>query len=538
MSEVNIVIKAMNKAAPIFAKVKEDALKMVHGISGRPVTINTAAAKKAMGEVGKESDKAGKKLKEMAATPMGGLVASIGKIGKALAGLAVVGVIGAAIKKVQEWRDEWMMALERVAAAEVDFQKKIADAMQGDLPARRKAEEAELEKGLVHSGEVGAEGARLALRQKQESQMADERIANLQKELDGQIAISAAVQDAKSKLTGLEGTARVVAATMGKEFGEVAEVFSPDAGGMGVVLGSLMENKSSGEAVPGIVEGATRQREMAQRGIADARPVLEKHERKEQERAREIGLKQEELAAAKREKTEILRRHAAEMDVQTAAEERAFRLDRIRGLEKTVEDEMAEAQEFAGQATDWKAAATPGAKVPDWVAKEIVQATNPLADPETRDRMTMGVGVRETFREARRKSLMAGGMDSAEATRQAGMMGGVSSGPRAAGADRMVRVNEKGQETLLKTGILMKKSEADILKLQEKERAGLRLSPAELIKLRNAKAAKEAEGQLKAAEEAQRQLELLRVQAGIDARDTAINTGIIADLLIQNLTAR
>ena len=52
MSEVNIVIKAMNKAAPIFAKVKEDALKMFHGISGRPVTINTAAAKKAMGEVG------------------------------------------------------------------------------------------------------------------------------------------------------------------------------------------------------------------------------------------------------------------------------------------------------------------------------------------------------------------------------------------------------------------------------------------------------------------------------------------------------
>jgi hypothetical protein len=65
MAEINIVIKAANKAGAIFAKVKEDAIKMATGISGRPIQINTNSIKKSMAEVGKEADKASKKLKDM-----------------------------------------------------------------------------------------------------------------------------------------------------------------------------------------------------------------------------------------------------------------------------------------------------------------------------------------------------------------------------------------------------------------------------------------------------------------------------------------
>ena len=79
----------------------------------------------------------------------------------------------------------------------------------------------------------------------------------------------------------------------------------------------------------------------------------------------------------------------------------------------------------------------------------------------------------------------------------------------------------------------MKKSEAEILALKEKERRSLlkgggpRLSRAELIKLRNAEQAQEAGAQLDAAKKAQQELDNLRIQAGIDAKTTAINTGLI-----------
>lgn len=561
MSDVNIVIKAINKAAPIFARIKDDAIKMVQGISGRQVTINTAAAKKSIAEVGKEADKAGGKLKDMANTPMGGLIANIGKVGKALAGLAVVGAIGGAINKIREWREEWMMALERVAEAEVEFQKKISDAMKGDLPARRKREEAEMEKGIAREPEIKQDRARLVFRQKQEMDAADEKIAALEKELEGQIAVSAAATAAKESLTGLEGSARVLSATMGKEIGETLETFSSggvvgggiafEAGKGNGIAQQALETASIGiaspeakKAVASIVESASRQRELAERGMVDTRPVLEKHERKEQERAREIAVKQEELAAAKRAKTELTRQQAAELEKQAIIEERAMRLDRIAELEQAVEGEIEEAQRFADIAEEWKEAAKPGGEMSPRVAWEVAAASNPLAVPEMRDLATQGANVRAKIIEARALQIQReSGVSRDEAFRQALAMGGTSSGPRSTAADRMVRVNEKGQETLLKTGIIMKKSEAEILALREKERLasegkGPRLSRAEIIKLRNAMAAKEAEQQLKDAQKKQQELDMLRKQAGEAAKQTAINTRIIANLLIRNLTAR
>jgi hypothetical protein len=614
MAEINIVIKAANKAGAIFAKVREDAIKMARGISGRPVTINTTSINKNLQATGKEADKAAKKLKDMAGTPMGGLVASIGKVGKALAGLAVAGVVVAGINKIKEWREAWQMALERVAAAEVDFQKKIADAAKGDLPARRQRQEAEMEARIEGMPEKEQARERLAFRQETEVQGADEKIAALQAELNAQIAISAAATAAKESLSGLSGSWDVAAATMGKELGEIGEVFSAEAGGGG--MGALMVGPvvratedalksgpvsadmgaqpvtaaiapaaaaiaqptaaiaqpvtappaaaiaqpvtappaataialapatGKGGTVEKITDAAHLQRIAAQRGIADSRPVLERHERKEQERGREIAVTMEELDAAKRAKTELIKKQAAELEKQGVIEANAARLKSITTLEKAVEhhDEMAaKAADLAGQ---WKEAAQPGGKQSELVTQEIANATNPLQNKDLRDISTQGADVRSKFIAARTEALVSEKTPWHEAARQAQLLGGQATGPRAVNADRMVRVNDLGQETLLKTGRVMKKSEAEILALKEKERRSLakgggpRLSRAELIKLRNAEQAQEAGAQLDAAQKAQQELHDLRVQAGIDAKTTAINTGLIRDLLIDNLVAR
>jgi len=359
MAEINIVIKAANKAGAIFAKVREDAIKMATGISGRPVTINTTSINKNLQATGKEADKATKKLKDMAATPMDGLVASIGKVGKALAGLAVAGAIVGAINKVREWRDEWMAALEKVGKAEITFQRDIQNADKIDPGiANRKARMLALQGGATEQ----------QVDRKEELAAKSAEADALQKSIDDQVRMSAALNLAKNDLTGFMGSLKTIGAKTEKELEEFASTFAKEGGegpeiqkrmldlvqnfespemsaemgrvreaarvraeaaarGFSTATPSLEKHESpemSGET--GRVREAARvPAEAAARGFGTATPSLEKHERAAQERVRDIGVAQRRLNAVQQEMKQIEEANAVEDDIAKVKKENAAR---------------------------------------------------------------------------------------------------------------------------------------------------------------------------------------------------------------------
>ena len=321
MAEINIVIKAANKAGAIFAKVKEDAIKMATGISGRSIQINTTSIKKSMAEVGKEADKATKKLKDMAATPMDGLVASIGKVGKALAGLAVAGAIVGAINKVREWRDEWMAALEKVGKAEINFQRDIQNADKIDPGiANRKARMLALQGGATEQ----------QVDRREELAAKDAESDALQKSIDDQVRMSAALNLAKNDLTGFMGTLKTLGAVGEKELEEFAAMFTKEGGGAEIErrMLDLVQNFESPEMsgeMGRVREEARVQAEAAARGFSTATPSLEKHERAAQERLRDIGVAQRRLNAVAQEKKIIEEANAEEDRIAQLKKENAAR---------------------------------------------------------------------------------------------------------------------------------------------------------------------------------------------------------------------
>jgi hypothetical protein len=265
-----------------------------------------------MGEVGKEADKAGKKLKEMADTPMGGLVANIGKIGKALAGLAGVGLVGAAINMVREWRDEWMAALEKVGKAEIDFQRNIRDAQKIDkaIPQRIARMEAEQRGESEHT-----------ITRKEELAAKDEEAAAIQKSIDDQVRMSAALNLAKNDLTGFMGSLKTIGAKSEKELEEFASMFTKE-GGQGAEVNKrmldLVQNFESPEMSGEMsrVRGeASVQAEAAARGLSVSTPSLEKHERAAQERLRDIAVAQKRLETVTKEKALIEKANALEGEI-------------------------------------------------------------------------------------------------------------------------------------------------------------------------------------------------------------------------------
>jgi hypothetical protein len=320
MAEINIVIKAANKAGAIFAKVKEDAIKMATGISGRPIQINTTSIKKSMAEVGKEADKATKMLKDMAATPMDGLVASIGKVGKALAGLAVAGAIVGAINKVREWRDEWMAALEKVGKAEITFQRDIQNADKIDPGiANRKARMIALQGGATEQ----------QVDRKEELAAKDAEADALQKSIDDQVRMSAALNLAKNDLTGFMGSLKTIGAKTEKELEEFSSMWTKEGGEGAEVqkrMLDLVQNFDSPEMsgeMGRVREDARVQAEAAARGFSTATPSLEKHERAAQERLRDIGVAQRRLAAVAQEKKLIEEANAEEDRIAQLKKENA-----------------------------------------------------------------------------------------------------------------------------------------------------------------------------------------------------------------------
>lgn len=320
MAEVNILIKAANKTAAIFAKVKEDAIKMATGISGRPIAINTNSINKSLQQTGKEADKTSKKLKDMAATPMDGLVASIGKVGKALAGLAVAGAIVGAINKVREWRDEWMAALEKVGKAEIAFQRDIQDADKIDPGiANRKGRMLALQGGATER-EVD---------RREELSAKDAEADALQKSIDDQVRMSAALNLAKNDLTGFMGSLKTIGAKTEKELEEFSSMWTKE-GWEGAEVNKrmldLVQNFDSPEMageMNRVRDAARVQAEAAARGLSTSTPSLEKHERAAQERLRDIGVAQRRLDKVAQEKKLIYEANAVEDKIARDKEESA-----------------------------------------------------------------------------------------------------------------------------------------------------------------------------------------------------------------------
>jgi hypothetical protein len=153
---------------------------------------------------------------------------------------------------------------------------------------------------------------------KEELAAKDEETAAIQKSIDDQVRMSAALNLAKNDLTGFMGSLKTIGAKSEKELEEFAAMFAKE-GGQGAEVNKrmldLVQNFESPEMsgeMSRIRSAASTQSEAAARSYSTSTPSLEKHERAEQERLRDIGRAQRRLTAINKEKANLEEVYAEE----------------------------------------------------------------------------------------------------------------------------------------------------------------------------------------------------------------------------------
>jgi hypothetical protein len=213
-----------------------------------------------------------------------------------------------------------MAALEKVGKAEIDFQRNIRDAQKIDkaIPQRIARMDAE------QRGE-----SEQAITRKEELAVKDDEAAAVQRSIDDQVRMSAALNLAKNDLTGFMGSLKTIGAKSEKELEEFATMFTKE-GGQGAEVNKrmldLVQNFDSPEMsgeMARIRGEASVQAEAAARGLSASTPSLEKHERAAQERLRDIAVAQKRLETVTKEKALIEKANAKEDGILKTKEDEA-----------------------------------------------------------------------------------------------------------------------------------------------------------------------------------------------------------------------
>lgn len=538
MAEVNILIKALNKATPIFVKIKEDAIKMVQGIGGRPVAINTAAAKKGLAEIGKAAKGAKKDVEGLANTPLDKLIAGFAKLKGLMVGGAIAGGIGMAINKVMEFRDAFLMGAEKAAKGEVEFTRKIKDAAKDQIDAKMRVARAALaaRKDLT-AKERADEEARIGVAG--ERQTVDESTSSKKAELEDATKIAAVIEVARKNMTGLGGSFGVVAAQFGKTFDEVAELFVKGGGTDEdrMMMDKLLPAMDSDEVKKEIAEVqrmAEEARTAQKEGKIWRRPTTEKNERAAQERIAGVGLLMEEVDAAEKRRDIMglaLDQELTNLKAANAEEEkREQSLERIADLEARISHSIENATKEAEKLADIRAAQERGAKVPPAVQAAIDELA-PRREPVGPGAI---VDVNLWAGQAARIMELNPGVAREEALKQADQL--------AQGKRKFQRVDATGRE-VLKGGEVVAADEAERRRLEAKNQRfkdakGLPLSAKEAMRFAELEALKNANAQLEQAEKDKNALALEQKAVGQWRADLLTSSQNVQTLLRDNLTAR
>lgn len=537
-NEVNIVIKALNKATPIFTRIKDDAIKMVQGISGRSVAINTASAKKGLTEIGKGAKEAKKEVEGLANTSLDKLIAGFTKLKGLLVGGVIAGGIGVAINKVMEFRDAFLMGAEKASKGEVEFTRKIKDAAKEQIDAKMRVARAGLaaRKDLTlkeradEEARIGIEGEREAV---------NESVSSKKAELADATKIAAVIEVARKNMTGLGGSFNIVAAQIGKTVDEVAELFIKGGGTDEdrMMMDKLLPDINSDEVRKEIAEVqrmAEEARTAAKEGRVWRRPTTEKNERAAQERIAGVGLLMEEVDAAEKRRDIMglaLDQELTNIKASNAEEEKREKsLERIAELEASISHSIENATKEAEKLADIRAAQEKGVKVPPNV-QAMIDELAPRRRPVGPGAVVAGKLLEG---QAARIMEMNPGVSREEALKQAGKL--------AQGKRKFQRVDAMGRE-VLRGGEVVEADEAERRRLEAKNQKfkdtkGVPLSAKEAMRFAELEAMKNAKEQLRKAEEAKNDLALEQKAVGLWRADLLTSSRNIELMLLDNLTAR
>ncbi len=537
-NEVNIVVKALNKATPILTRIKDDAIKMVQGINGRAVSINTAAAKKGLTEIGKGAKEAKKEVEGLANTPMDRLIAGVNKLKGLLVGGAIVGGISMAINKVVELRDSFLSGAEKAAKGEVEFARKIKDSAKEQIDAKMRVARAALaaRKDLTDR-ERADEEARIGI--EGERQTLDEGVRGKKEELADATKIAAVIEVARKNITGFGGALDLAALEANKTVDDIVETFLKGGGTEDdrSMLEGLLPDTESDEVKKEIAEVqrlAEEARTAAKEGRVWRRPATAKHEIAAQDRISNIALLNEEVDAA--EKRRDIMGLALDQEltntkqINTANEDREKSLAKIAELEEGISHSIENATKSAEDLAAIRAAQEKGAKVPPEVQAMVAGLV------ASRKPVGQGAVVAGKMLEGQAARIMAmnPGISREEALKQAASL--------AQGGRKFKRVDAMGRE-VLKGGEVVSADEAERRRLETKnqrfkDNRGIPLSAKEAMRFAELEAAKNAKAQLETAEKAKNDLALEQRKVGQWRTDLLTSSQNVEQMLRANLTAR